>query len=66
MILHHGSYTAVANPDLLHARANTDFGRGFYLTPLYDQAKNCCQRFKRRGKDGIVSGTFLTMKLLQN
>ena len=71
MILHHGSYTAVANPDLLYSRANTDFGRGFYLTPLYDQAKNWCQRFKRRGKDGIVSryvlddDAFAKLKLLR-
>ena len=55
MILYHGSYMAVDNPDLLHSRTNTDFGRGFYLTPLYDQAKNWCQRFKKSGRDGIVS-----------
>ncbi|WP_406040970.1 DUF3990 domain-containing protein [Succinimonas sp.] len=71
MILHHGSYTAVANPDLLCSRANTDFGRGFYLTPLYDQAKNWCQRFKRRDRDGIVSryilddDAFAKLKLLR-
>ena len=55
MILYHGSYMAVDNPGLLHSRTNTDFGRGFYLTPLYDQAKNWCQRFKKSGRDGIVS-----------
>ena len=32
-----------------------DFGRGFYTTPLYDQAVKWCEKFKRRGKSGIVS-----------
>lgn len=71
MILYHGSYMAAANPDLLHSRTNTDFGRGFYLTPRHDQAKNWCQKFQRRGKDGIVSRyvlddeAFAKLKLLR-
>ena len=32
-----------------------DFGRGFYATPLYEQAAKWCGKFKRRGKDGIIS-----------
>ena len=32
-----------------------DFGRGFYVTPLYEQAAKWCGKFKRRGKDGIIS-----------
>lgn len=32
-----------------------DFGRGFYLTPLYEQAEKWCGRFKRRGKDAVIS-----------
>lgn len=55
MILYHGSYLEIAEPDLSHSRINVDFGRGFYVTPLYEQAVNWCGRFKRRGKDGIVS-----------
>ncbi|MDR1827542.1 MAG: DUF3990 domain-containing protein [Methylobacteriaceae bacterium] len=38
MILYHGSSVAVERPDLAYARAMTDFGRGFYTTPLKDQA----------------------------
>ena len=45
MILYHGSFLEIAKPDLAYSRLNVDFGRGFYVTPL----------FKRRGKDGIVS-----------
>lgn len=55
MTLYHGSYMEVAEPDLLHSRPNVDFGRGFYVTPLYEQAAKWCSKFKRRGKDGIVS-----------
>lgn len=55
MILYHGSFTEVSKPDLEHSRADVDFGMGFYTTPLYDQAVKWCGKFKRRGKDGIVS-----------
>lgn len=55
MILYHGSWLEVAKPDLKHSRPNVDFGFGFYTTPLYEQAVKWCGKFKRRGKDGIVS-----------
>ena len=55
MILYHGSFLEIANPDLLHSRSNVDFGRGFYVTPLYEQAAKWCGKFIRRGKDGIIS-----------
>ncbi len=55
MILYHGSFLEIAKPDLVHSRPNVDFGRGFYVTPLYEQAAKWCGKFKRRGKDGIIS-----------
>lgn len=55
MILYHGSYLEIAEPDLKHSRRNVDFGRGFYTTPLYEQAEKWCGKFKRRGRDGIIS-----------
>lgn len=55
MTLYHGSYLEIAEPDLKHSRPNVDFGRGFYVTPLYRQADKWCSKFKRRGKDGIIS-----------
>ncbi len=58
MILYHGSYLKIAKPDLTHSRPNVDFGKGFYVTPLYEQAVKWCEKFKRRGKDGIVSHYF--------
>lgn len=55
MILYHGSYLEITEPDLIHSRLNVDFGRGFYVTPLYEQAVKWCGKFKRRGKDSIIS-----------
>ena len=55
MILYHGSYLEIQTPDLVHSRENVDFGRGFYTTPLYEQAAKWCEKFKRRGKRGIIS-----------
>ena len=55
MILYHGSFLGIAQPNLVHSRPNVDFGRGFYVTPLYEQAAKWCGKFKRRGKDGIIS-----------
>ena len=55
MILYHGSFLEIEKPDLVHSRPNVDFGRGFYVTPLYEQAEKWCGKFKRRGKDGIIS-----------
>lgn len=55
MILYHGSYLEIAEPDLKHSRPNVDFRSGFYATPIYEQAVKWCGKFKRRGGDGIVS-----------
>ena len=55
MILYHGSYLEVRIPDLSHSRKNVDFGCGFYTTPLFEQAVNWCRKFKRQGKDSVVS-----------
>ena len=57
MMLYHGSYLEIAEPDVLHSRPNVDFGRGFYVTPLYEQAVKWCGKFKRRGKDDKVFNT---------
>ena len=55
MIVYHGSTIEVSRPDILHSREKVDFGRGFYTTPLYEQAENWCRRFKYAGKCGIIS-----------
>lgn len=58
MILYHGSYVEVVKPDLVHSRSNVDFGCGFYVTPLREQAVKWCGKFKRRGREGIISSYF--------
>ncbi len=55
MILYHGSYIEIMRPDLRHGRPNVDFGRGYYTTPIYEQAEKWCGKFIRRGKDGVIS-----------
>ena len=55
MILYHGSNLEINKPDLVYSRDNVDFGKGFYTTPIYEQAVKWCGKFKRRGQKGIVS-----------
>ena len=55
MILYHGSFVTIDKPDLTHSRPNVDFGKGFYTTPIYEQAEKWCGKFKRRGQDGIIT-----------
>ena len=38
MILYHGSYLSVKTPDTSFSRDNVDFGKGFYTTPIREQA----------------------------
>ena len=55
MILYHGSYIAIDKPDLRFSRLRTDFGKGFYLTPLRTQAENWSQRFLLERGVAVVS-----------
>lgn len=38
MKLYHSSTVAVTKPDTVHSRNYLDFGKGFYLTSIYEQA----------------------------
>lgn len=55
MILYHGSYIEIQRPELSFSRDNVDFGKGFYTTPIHEQAVKWCGKFKRRNKNGVVS-----------
>ena len=55
MILYHGSYTIIEKPDLRFSRVKTDFGKGFYLTPLKTQAESWAQRFLSRHGTAAIS-----------
>ena len=55
MILYHSSTEGVGYPDLNHSRKYLDFGRGFYLTTLKDQAIKYADRFKLRGLPSFLN-----------
>lgn len=55
MKLYHSSTVSVNRPDTVHSREYLDFGKGFYLTSLYDQAVKYAQRFIRRNRDAWLN-----------
>lgn len=55
MEVYHSSFISVELPDVNHSREFLDFGKGFYLTTLYDQAVKYAQRFKRRKRPAWLS-----------
>ena len=60
MTLYHGSNITVEKPDLSFSRTRTDFGKGFYLTPLKEQAKSWATRFVQKHGSAVVSSYELT------
>ena len=55
MILYHGSTLEIPHPDIAFSREKLDFGRGFYTTPIKQQAVNWAMRFKRLGKSAVLN-----------
>lgn len=55
MIVYHGSYCIVDNPDIRYSREALDFGKGFYLTNIKEQAINWSKKFKIRGKKAYLN-----------
>ena len=43
MILYHGTNVEFEKIDLLKSKPNKDFGRGFYLSPFFEQAKDMAE-----------------------
>lgn len=64
MIVYHGSNREIRQPDVLHSRENLDFGKGFYVTSLREQADKWVERFLRFGEEGIVNVYELDEKVL--
>ena len=54
MILYHGFNVTIMNPDIVHSRKHLDFGCGFYVTPLREQAEKWVEKFMRFGETGIA------------
>lgn len=61
MKLYHSSNVVVQQPDTNHSRKFLDFGCGFYLTSIYDQAVRYAQRFKRRGQQAWLNAYEFTL-----
>lgn len=56
IVLYHGSYCIVENPDLEKCAQFKDFGQGFYLTTSKEQAKSFAKISTSKAmKNGIVS-----------
>lgn len=55
MIVYHGSYCIVDKPQVSFSRDALDFGNGFYVTEIEEQAINWTNKFKRRGKNGYLN-----------
>lgn len=55
MIVYHGSGQTIAVPDLVHSRKAVDFGPGFYVTPIREQAVNWCEKRRQRWGRAVVS-----------
>ena len=55
MMVYHGGAVAVTSPDLVHSRKAVDFGPGFYVTPILDQAVRWSEKRKRRSGLAAVS-----------
>lgn len=56
-ILYHGSNVVVEHPLVNIGRKDLDFGPGFYLTPLYEQASKWAVRIKtiRKASQAIIN-----------
>ena len=61
MIVYHGSIQMVEKPDVGHSCHNLDFGNGFYVTTVKDQA----ERWARRKADlaGASKGVVTTYEM---
>lgn len=55
MKLYHSSNLSVPNPDTFHSRNYLDFGKGFYLTSIEDQAIKYGNRFLRREEEAWLN-----------
>lgn len=55
MKLYHSSPKSISKPDISFSRDYLDFGKGFYLTSLYEQAVKYAQRFIRRGQEAWLN-----------
>ncbi len=54
MLVYHSSDQCFFSPDVEHSRDALDFGKGFYVTRLLEQAEKYANRFLRIGNDAYL------------
>lgn len=54
MLVYHTSDQCFEAPDVAHSRDALDFGKGFYVTRLREQAENYADRFLKTGNDAYL------------
>lgn len=54
MLVYHSSDQCFDRPDVKHSRDALDFGKGFYVTRLKEQADKYASRFLRSGKEAYL------------
>lgn len=55
MIVYHTSAAPIEHPDTKHSRDGLDFGKGFYVTKLKEQALRYAERFFRFNQKAFLS-----------
>ena len=55
MTVYHASNFIIESPDIYNSRDFLDFGKGFYLTSLIEQAKKYAQRFLYQGDKAYLN-----------
>lgn len=64
--VYHAGVQVIRHPDILHSRPQLDFGPGFYLTDIYDQAVNwALRRADRFQKEPVVNKYLLHISELK-
>ncbi len=57
--VYHGSYTEIKAPDISFGRFNLDFGQGFYVTTLKEQAEKWAKRRSWNLKNCAVVNVYM-------
>lgn len=55
MKVYHSSYCIIQSPDIRFSRDKLDFGKGFYVTTLEEQAEKWGEKFTRKHQDSFVN-----------
>lgn len=63
--VYHAGTDKIETPDCRYGRADLDFGQGFYLTDIYDQAYNfAMSKSRERKRPPIINVYLLNRKSL--